>query len=463
MKGEEEKLMNLETFFKPRTMAVIGVSTTNDRHPANVIYNKNRHRYPVEVFAVNPRGGRCQGECVFTRISEIPTPVELAVIAARAEYVEGIMADCIKNDVKAAVIVSGGFAESGRSDLQERLVQMAREADFPFIGPNCLGIYAPGQADTFFLAGERMVLPPTGHVALISQSGGILVDQMIKFTAEEVGLSIAISIGNKALIRELDLLEALAADPRTQVIVFYIEGFGRNEGRRFVEAVRRCPKPVVVIKAGKSRAGSRAVSSHTASMAGDYEVFSAVLAQFKVLEAKNETELLSFCQSLLCYPRNIEGRVGIVTGSGGHGAVAVDYCSDLGINVPDFSPDVQANIKTLLSTSIQNIAAIGNPIDLTGSAVDDDFVNVANLLSQAEDVDCLLFLMLPYLPGITSDVGARLGQVYQQLRKPMMAYVPLVEKYRMIIDGFEFNGIPVANSIEGAVQMVEALRRPPSC
>lgn len=392
--------MNLEAFFKPGTMAVIGVSTTNDRHPANVIYNKNLHRYPVEVFPVNPKGGMFQGNPVFTKIGEIPVAVDLAVIAARAEYVADIMDDCIKNGVQAAVVVSGGFAESGRADLQEHLVALAREAEFPFIGPNCLGFYSPGRADTFFLAGERMVLPPAGHVALISQSGGILVDQMIKFTTEEVGISSAISIGNKALIRELDLLDALAADPRTKVIVFYIEGFGRNEGRRFVEAAGRCEKPIVVIKSGKSREGSRAVSSHTASMAGDYEVFSAVLSQYDILEAKNETELLAFCQSLLCYPRNLAGRVGIVTGSGGHGAIAVDQCSALGIRIPGFSGDIQAEIRKLLSPSTRHIASVANPVDLTGSAVDDDFVNVAKLSRILTHFSELVMAMEPHVESI---------------------------------------------------------------
>jgi acyl-CoA synthetase (NDP forming) len=455
--------MNLEAFFKPRTMAVIGVSATNDRHPANVIFNKNRHRYPVEVFPVNPRGGLFQGARVYTQVSQIPTPIDLAVIAVRAEYVADSMQDCIKSGVKAAVVISGGFAESGRNDLQERLVTLAREADFPFIGPNCLGIFSPGQVDTFFLAGERMVQPHTGHVALISQSGGILVDQMIKFTAEEVGLSVAISIGNKALIRELDLLDALAADDRTRVIVFYVEGFGKNEGRQFVQAASRCPKPVVVIKAGKSQEGRRAVSSHTASLSGDYEVFSAALAQFDVIEAKSETELVSFCQSLLSYPRSLAGRVGIITASGGHGALAVDHCAASGIVVPEFSEQVRQEIKGRLSASIQTIASVANPVDLTGSAVDNDFVAAADYLSRVVEIDCLLFLMLPYLPGITSDVGARLGQIYRERGKPMVVYVPLVEKYRMIIDGFEFNGIPVSNSIEGAVKMVEAIRRPGSC
>ncbi|MBW2637040.1 MAG: CoA-binding protein, partial [Deltaproteobacteria bacterium] len=166
--------MNLQTLFKPKTMAVIGVSTTNDRHPANVIYSKNHLRYPVEVFAVNPRGGMLQDDPIFTAISDIPKQIELAVIAARADYVPDILSDCIKSDVKAAIVVSGGFSEVGRLDLQDRMVAMAREAEFPFIGPNCLGIYVPNYIDSFFLPTERMVKPDEGNVAFISQSGGIL-------------------------------------------------------------------------------------------------------------------------------------------------------------------------------------------------------------------------------------------------------------------------------------------------
>ncbi len=452
--------MTLEAFFTPETMAVIGVSATNDRHPANVIYYKNLHRYPVQVFPVNPRGGIFQGERVFTSIAEIPTPVDLAVIAVRAEQVPDVMADCIKKGVKAAAVISGGFAEAGRQDLQERLVAMARESAFPFIGPNCLGIYSPSRVDTFFLPGERTVQPRPGHIALVSQSGGILVDQIIKFTEEEAGFSAAVSIGNKAIIGEIELLEYFCQDDRTKVIIFYMEGFGRNEGRRFVEAARRCAKPIIVIKAGKSQAGSRAVTSHTASLSGDYEVFSAVLAQYGVMEAKTEGDLIAFCEALLSYPRTLEGRVGIITVSGGHGALAVDHCAARNISVPALPDKIRSEIVSSLKPSIQTIASAANPVDLTGSAVDDDFVAAGERLSQVEEIDCLLFLMLPYIPGITSDVGARLGNVYRRYGKPMLAYVPRLEKYRMLIDGFEFNGIPVSDSIEGAVKMVEALRKP---
>ncbi|MDO8941822.1 MAG: CoA-binding protein [Desulfobacterales bacterium] len=287
--------MDFTPLFKPKTAVVIGVSFTNERHPANVIYNKIHLRYPVKVFPVNPRGGLFNRDRVYRTVGEIPGRVDLAVIAVRADLVPEALADCIRSGVGGAVIISGGFAESGRGDLQDRIAGMARAAKFPFIGPNCLGIYSPAKFDTFFLPGERLVRPNPGNVGFVSQSGGVLVDQMVKFTEQGLGLSLAVSIGNKALIRETDMLRHLADDPETKVIAFYVEGFGRNEGRAFVELSAAISKPVVVLKAGKTAAGSRAVSSHTASLAGDYKVFSDVIAQHGIVEARNEFELTCFC------------------------------------------------------------------------------------------------------------------------------------------------------------------------
>jgi acetyltransferase len=458
-----EAPVSLGSLFKPKTLAVIGVSLSNDRHPANVIYNKNNLRFQAEVYPVNERGGILQGERVYSRISDIPQKVELAVIAVRAEVVPNIMAECIEAGVGGAVVISGGFAETGRKDLQDRVASMAREAGFPFIGPNCLGIYSPPYMDTFFLPSERMVRPERGRVALVSQSGGILVDQMTKFAEEGVGLSLAVSIGNKAQIRELDLLRYFAHDPSTEVIAFYVEGFEKNEGREFVLAAGQCPKSVVVLKSGKTPGGGKAVSSHTASMAGDYDVFSAVLSQHGVVEASDEFELVSFCEALSCYNQSIEGRVGIITVSGGHGALAVDACSARGLSVPTLSEGLQAEIREQVSPRVRTIASYSNPIDLTGSAVDDDFIAAAKFLSSREEVDCVLILLLPYTPGITSDLGARLSQIYRQEGKPLIAYVPHVEKYRIFIEGFELNRTPVAHSIEGAVHMAEAMRRCQPC
>jgi acetate---CoA ligase (ADP-forming) len=455
--------VDLSPLFRPKTLAVIGVSRSNDRHPANVVYNKNRLRYPLKVFPVNAGGGTLHAQTVYPKLSDISEKVDLAVVAVRAETVPDVIEECINARVGGAIVISGGFAEVGQEQLQYRLAAVAREADFPVIGPNCLGIFSPSFVDTFFLPIERMVRPEPGNVAIVSQSGGILVDQMVQFAGEGVGLSSAVSIGNKALIREIDLLHYFAEDSETNVIAFYVEGFGKDEGRAFVQAAGQCPKPVVVLKSGKSPEGSRAVSSHTASLAGDYKVFSQVLSQHGIVEAKDEAELISFCESLSCYRKTVEGNVGIITGSGGHGAMAVDVCAKFGISVPNLDERTQRQIKEALSPSIQAIASVTNPIDLTGSAVDEDFLSVAKILSNITEIDCIIMLLLPYLPGITSDLGAMLSQAFQGTQKPLIAYVPHVDKYRMLIEGFELNRVPVSPSIEGAVQMVEALRRCQPC
>jgi acetyltransferase len=451
--------MDLKPLFEPRTMAVFGVSSSNYRHPANEIFTKNLLRYPVKVYGVNPRGGTVNGQLIHRSISEIPEPIDLAVIAVRADFVPDVLSECIRAKARSATIISGGFAEAGRRDLQERIVAIAQEASFPFVGPNCLGIYVPSHVDTFFLPGERMVKPTVGNVSFVSESGGILVDHLIKFASEGVGLAKAISIGNKALLSELDLLDYLAQDSATRVIAFYIEGFGPNEGRAFVLNAGKCGKPVIVLKSGKSAGGSRAVSSHTASLAGDYASFSAALSQYGIVEAANELEMISFCESLSAYAKPITGRVGIVTVSGGHGAMAIDACTAHGIAVPELPEDVREALRKGLSPSVRDIASLANPIDLTGSGIDDDFVATAETLFAMEQIDCVLALLLPYIPGITADLGAKLSSVATRYGKPLIAYVPHVEKYAMLIEGFELNGAPVSPSIEGAVLMVEALRR----
>jgi acetate---CoA ligase (ADP-forming) len=455
--------VDLGKILKPKNMAVIGVSLTNEAHPANVVYYKNQFHYDVQVFAVNGRGGTLRGEPVYRSILEVPGNVDLAVIATRAGYVPDVMKECIDAGVGGAVVISGGFAETGMGDLQERLRAMAREAEFPFIGPNCLGIYAPPYTDTFFIPTERMVRPEKGKVAIVSQSGGVLVDHMVKCFAEGVKVSLAVSIGNKALIGEIDLLRYLQADPETGVIAFYIEGFGKREGREFAIAASACPKPVIVVKAGKSSRGRRAVSSHTASLAGDYKVFSSVMKQYGIVEARDEVELVSFAEALSSYQKPIIGNIAVITGSGGHGALATDSCSAHDLAVPVLDEKDALELKDRVSPAIREIASFGNPIDLTGSSIDDDFVAVAKYLSTKEAIDCVIVLLLPYLPGVSMDLGARLGLVYQQEKKPIIAYVPHVEKYSMLMEGFMLSGIPVAHSVEDAVHMADAIRRNRAC
>ncbi len=452
-------MFELNKIFYPDTLAVIGVSLTNDRHPANVIYNKNHLRYPVKTFAVNPKGGFYHKEKVYRSIAEIPEKIDLAVIAVKAEFVPEILKECIDCNVGGAIIISGGFAETGRKDLQERIVEIAKNNNFPFIGPNCLGLYNPSKIDSLFLPAERIVTPKEGNVAIISQSGGILIDQMIKFKDEGIGLSIGVSIGNKALIKETELLEYFENDPKTKVIAFYIEGFGKREGRKFVEKAEKCKKPVIVLKSGKTSEGSRAVSSHTASIAGDYRVFSEILKQKGIIEAKDDSEFISYCEALSCYDFKIKNNIGIITGSGGHGAIAVDACKNCGFNVPLLNDSQKEILKERLSPSIKNIASLNNPVDLTGSATDKDFIEACEFMAELDDIDCIILLLLPYLPGISLDLSVRLSNISKEKNKPIIAYIPHVDKYQMLIEGFELNNIPVSPSVEGAVLMAKSLRR----
>jgi acyl-CoA synthetase (NDP forming) len=296
-------------------------------------------------------------------------------------------------------------------------------------------------------------------VAIISQSGAFLVDLLVKFSKHGIGISQAVSIGNKAVIREIDLLNYFKDDPDTNVVILYIEGFAKNEGRAFVEAATCIGKPVVVIKSGKSAAGRRAVSSHTASMAGDYKVFSEVLAQHGIIEAQNEYEILSYCKALNTYPRNVGPNVGIITISGGHGAAATDMCASRGLNLPEIPEAVREKIYHRLSPSVRDIATISNPIDLTASAVDEDFIAAYDEMTNLPDYDAFLMLVLPYSTGVSVDIGAKVSNPSKKRIRPLVAYIPQMAKYQAFIEGFELNGVPVSDSIEGAVLMLEGMRR----
>ena len=452
--------MELRKIFEPKTMAIVGVSLSNPFHPANVIYNKNHLRYEAEAFCVNPKGGTLYGQKVYSSLREIPSQVELAVLAIRAELVPQAIRECVEAGVSGAIVISGGFAETGRVDIEEELRALSRENDFPIIGPNCLGVYSPPHMDAFFLPHERLVVPEPGSVALISQSGGILVDLIIKLTQEDAGVSKAVSIGNKAAIDEVDLLEYFEKDPDTKVIGIYIEGFKKGRGRDFVEMMRSFTKPVILLKSGKTPGGTRAVSSHTASVAGDYTVFSELVKQSGAIEANNETEFVSYCEALSCCEKS--GRmknVCIITGSGGHGAMASDACFARGLNLVEVPEPDKAELRKRLSTSIQAITSLNNPVDLTGSAVDDDFYAAGEFFLNKDYVDGVILLLLPYLPGISSDVGARLAVAFREFEKPVITYIPHVEKYGIMIDGFESNGMPVSHSVEGAVCMMASLMK----
>ena len=454
---------DLGKVFSPRTVAVIGVSTTNMFHPANIIYNKNFYGYDCEVFAVNPKGGEIDKRPVYRSLAEVPEKVEMAVVAVKARLVPDVARDCADAGVETMVVISGGFAEMGPEgrELQDRLVEICEKASITLIGPNCFGVYAPPVVDTFFLPPERTVLPAMGRTAVASQSGAFLVDQiMTSFHEVGLGLSVAVSMGNKAMVNEEDLLLHFAARDDTDTLCFYIEGI--DEGvRRFIESARQVTpdKPIVVYSGGKSERGKSAAKSHTAALAADHELIEGALKQSGILEAETESEVTSFCKILSFYRRPLHlCNVAIISSSGGHGVVAADLADTAGINIPQFSSMRRKELLSLLDPTIRDIASVSNPVDLTGSASDLDFERSLDYLLAQDDIEAALVLTLPYTPMMTSFVGTRLGQVVKRYEKPVVAYVPNLAKYQMVLEGFELNGIPVVHGISEGIEMFKALK-----
>lgn len=329
------------------------------------------------------------------------------------------------------------------------------------VGPNCIGVFVPDVLDTFFLPSERVARPRKGNVAIISQSGGWLIERLEEFADRDVGIAAAISIGNSAQTKVTDFIDYFGNEKNVDVICAYIEGFGPGEGREFVKACNKIAskKPVVVLKGGESEAGHRATQSHTSSLAGNLAVTIAAFQQYGIIHAVDEDEVMAYAKVFSFKPKYMRGpRIGALTVSGGHGVIASDEASHYGLTMPPFSEEEQAQMRNEMTPAYQSIASFRNPCDLTGSAADIDYERVLDKMLGFDSIDAGLLLLLPYAPGITLQIGARVANVAKRHDKTVVAYVPDLDKYEVIIRGFELNGIAVGDTIEESVQMLNAIR-----
>ncbi len=457
-------MTGLKTMLNPSATAVVGVSTSNPFSPGNVIFRKLRFENALPTYPINPKGGVVEGVPVCKSITEAPDGIELAVISVPAKYVPGVLRECGEKGIHSVVVVSGGFSEVGATgaSLQSEIVEIAEEFGITMVGPNCIGVFVPDVLDTFFLPSERVARPRRGNVAIISQSGGWLIERLEEFAQRDVGIAAAISIGNAAQTKVHDFIRHFGSERKVDVILAYIEGFGEGEGRRFVETCKEIApkKPVVVLKGGESEAGHRATQSHTSSLAGNQVVAEAAFRQFGVIQAVDEDEVMAYAKAFSFKPKPMKGpRVGTLTVSGGHGVIASDEASHYGLVFPGFSREQQETMREVMTPAYQGIASFRNPCDLTGSASDVDYERVLDKMLEFENIDAALLLLLPYAPGISLQIGARVANVAKTHQKTVVSYVPDLEKYEVIIRGFEINGIPVGDTIEEAVQMLNGIRR----
>lgn len=463
--------MDLDKLFKPKSMCVIGISKRNPLSPGRIILLKNEYELDVKVYGIHPEGGELEGVQLYSRMDELPEIPDVLVIAVGPDDTVNYIKDCADLGIPSSIIIGGGFAEIGGKGVkrQETLAKIAFDNDIAVIGPNCVGIYAPPILDTIFLPTERITRPPKGSVALISQSGGVLVDQFfVKFKERNIGVSTAVSIGNRAVIDESMLLEYFSkVDTETSNIAFYLEGFKDKKARTFLDLARKAEDTVITFFGGLTEQGQVATLSHTASLAGNSKILSAALKQNYIIQPKSESELLIYLKVYDVLSQRKKpfgdntitfGNVAILSVSGGHGVICADLIGKYGLTAVQFTEEEKERLKENMNPTARKIASFNNPIDLTGSVMDSDIENTLRVLSEIERIECVLLLLLPYPPNISFQIGRRIANVITYKKKPVICFVPYVSKYSLIIESLEIANIPVFHSIKETVQAASALK-----
>jgi acetate---CoA ligase (ADP-forming) len=352
---------DISCLFEPRSVAVIGASHDKHKIGYNFLENIILSGYKGRLYPINPEGGEILGKKVYPKLEDVGDEVDLACVMIPAKYVFGAIQSCASKKVKFITIISSGFAEIGNSAEERKIAEYARDNGMRVLGPNIFGIFSAAASMNATFGPSTIKL---GNVGVITQSGALGIGMIGKTITENIGLSAIVSVGNKSDIDETDLLEYLVNQDMTRIILMYIEGV--SNGERLVnilkEATRK--KPVVVIKAGRSRRGAMAAASHTGSLAGEDKVFDDVIKQCGVLRAENVTEALNWCKFLASSPLPRGENTVIITNGGGMGVMATDACEKYNVNLYD---NVN-NLKKTFEGVIPEFGSAKNPVDLTGQA-----------------------------------------------------------------------------------------------
>lgn len=382
MKPKESEIQFL---FEPESIAVIGASRNPDKLGNKIVRNIVSNGYRGKVYPVNHKGDTLYDLKVYKTLEAVGKGVDIAVIAVPADMVLDAVKSCGETGTKNAVIISSGFSETGNSAGEYKIVSCAREYGLRILGPNVFGIYSSAVSlNATFVPSE--IIP--GNIAILTQSGALGLAMMGKAAMDNMGVSTIISTGNKSDIDEADLIDYLVDDPKSKVIMIYIEGV--KEGDRLLEKLNRACliKPVVVIKAGRSERGAIAAASHTGSLAGSDEVFDAVMKQRGIIRAETIEEAFNLCKAVVdtSLPRG-ENAV-IITNGGGIGVLATDACEKYNIKLYDNAKV----LKSTFSSVVPEFGSVKNPIDITGQANAVDYENALNAALTSDDIHSVIAL-----------------------------------------------------------------------
>ncbi len=353
---------NFDAIFNPEAIAVVGASSTFGKWGQLILSNIMAGSFGGKIFPVNPKEKSICGLPAYKRLTDIPEPVDLAFITTPAGTIQGIIEECGEKGVKGLVLITSGFSETDEAGkrLEKHIASMCREKGLALVGPNTMGIICP--YSKLFATGSH-TRPREGSVAFVSQSGNLGL-QLVHWAEEQgIGVSLFVGSGNEAMFSCTDYLEYLEHDPRTKIIVLYMENVG--QGRRFLDVVGKVhrKKPVIVLKGGRTQAGRTAAASHTGSMGGKQTVFRAACRQAGLLDVRFPTELLDLSAGFSSLPPAKGNRVGIVTLGGGWGVVTADECNLRGLKIPD----IPASIVETIGKYLPQFWSKGNPVDLVGT------------------------------------------------------------------------------------------------
>jgi acetate---CoA ligase (ADP-forming) len=409
---------SLGPFFIPKSVAVVGASRKRGTVGAEILNNLRTTGYTGPIIPVHPTAPFVQGMKAFPRLIDIPQPVDLAVVVVPAACVLDIARDAAAKHVKAMVVISAGFSETGaegRAQEQE-LLGIVRDAGMRVIGPNCMGVL---NADPSVLLNATFspVFPPAGRVAFSTQSGALGLSILEYARRVNLGLSTFASIGNKADVSSNDLIQYWSDDPNTGVILLYLESFGNP--RKFGQLARQVGKckPIVALKAGRSQAGARAASSHTGALAASDTVVNALFEHAGVIRTTTVEEMFDVAMLLDRQPLPGGRRVAILTNAGGPGILAADACEAHGLTVATLREDTIATLRAFLPAA----AGVTNPVDMLATGSADQYSQAMRALLDDPDVDSLVAIFIPPLVTSPLDVATAMKEVARTSAKPVIA------------------------------------------
>ncbi len=444
----------LESFFQPRSVAVIGASANPAKLGHAVVKNLLDCGYADrgQIYPINLDTAEILGLRAYPSIKEAPGPVDLAVIVIPYRLVPMALRECGEKGVPAAIIISAGFREAGLEGLErERELQaIAAEYRIRIIGPNCLGVL-----DTFtpLNASFASGTPPQGPLGFMSQSGALGTAILDSALAGRYGLSKFVSLGNKADVDEIDLIAEWSDDAHTRVIMMYVEGI--TNGQEFVRVSRRVSrkKPIVAIKSGVTQAGSRAVSSHTGSLAGSEQAYQAAFRQAGVIRAESMESLFDMALALGYQPMLKGDSIAIVTNAGGPGILATDALERAGLSLARFQVDTLHELERKLPDA----ASAANPVDVLGDALAARYQFALEKVSADDNVDGLLVILTPQAMTEIEETAEAIGQLSKNLDKPILTCFMGEAKVSAGIEILQRYGVPNYPYPERAARAFQAM------